>query len=595
MSIEQSPAAALTLRDVLRFVAGYWRRQPRRLGLIMVMLIGASLLETYLPTTLAALVGAVRNHDGNAVIVHRFDTFLLVYVAQMITFSLAFRWYNVFEPSVFKQVLDDAFAHIQRLSERFLINNFAGSLISRITRGRSQIESFEDRILLDIIPTIFIAVGSLGFLASQFPALAGFLALYIVALVFASGFMVVRVSGPPQAIAARAQDTANAQLADCIAGLSTTKSFAQEAHETARYAATTEILRQRTTEAYLLGNLSWTVQRVMLAGMLAILMGGGVWYVLHGRADVENLAYLTFAYSILQGYIRGLGDQIRRLLTSAYDLHGLINLMREPEDVADVPGARPLAVTRGGIRFESVTFTYPGKQRALFEGLSLDIQPGERVALVGHSGSGKTSFVRLLQRLYDVQSGRILIDGQDIARGTQRSLRQAIALVSQEPMLFHRSLRDNIAYGNPAASIDDVRSAARQAHIDDFVMSLPEQYETLVGERGIKLSGGERQRVAMARAILADRPILILDEATSSLDSRSERAIQQALKALTRGRTSIMIAHRLSTIMDADRILVFEKGRIVEEGTHDELLGRNGIYAGFFNLQSGGFINEDAE
>jgi ATP-binding cassette subfamily B protein len=207
--------------------------------------------------------------------------------------------------------------------------------------------------------------------------------------------------------------------------------------------------------------------------------------------------------------------------------------------------------------------------------------------LVGHSGSGKTSFVRLLQCLYPIQKGQIFIDGQDITQGSRFSLRSAISLVPQDPILFHRTLRENIAYGKPTASLEEIKMAAEQAYISQFIENLPQKYETLVGERGIKLSGGERQRIAMARAILANRPILILDEATSSLDSASERAIQDALHSLTRDRTSIMIAHRLSTILDADRIFVFDQGRIVEEGTHDDLVAKeNGVYAGFFKLQS---------
>jgi ATP-binding cassette subfamily B protein len=303
------------------------------------------------------------------------------------------------------------------------------------------------------------------------------------------------------------------------------------------------------------------------------------------------MAYLAYAYMIMQSYVQRLSFQIKDVLTASYDLHAVILLLQEAPEVPVEPKLPALAIGKGTIAFDAVRFTYPGKEAPVFDGLSVAIAAGERVALVGHSGSGKTTFIRLLQRLYELQQGRILIEGQDIATHSLDSLRSAIALVPQDPILFHRSLADNIAYARPEASRAEIESAARQAHIHDFIDTLPQRYETLVGERGIKLSGGERQRIAIARAILADRPILILDEATSSLDSVGERAIQEGLRSLTHGRTSIMIAHRLSTILDADRILVFDGGRIVEEGTHAQLLAvPDGIYARLFNLQSGGFI-----
>ncbi len=236
--------------------------------------------------------------------------------------------------------------------------------------------------------------------------------------------------------------------------------------------------------------------------------------------------------------------------------------------------------------FDDVTFHYGGHREPLYDGLSVDIRAGERVGLVGRSGSGKTTFVKLVQRLYDVSGGSILIDGQDIAEATQQSLRSQIAIVQQEPILFHRSLAENIAYGRPGASMAAIEQAARLANAHEFILRLPKGYGTLVGERGVKLSGGERQRVALARAFLADAPVLILDEATSSLDSESEALIQEAMERLMKGRTSIVIAHRLSTVRSLDRILVFDRGEIVEQGTHAALANRaGGIYRGLFERQ----------
>jgi ATP-binding cassette, subfamily B, bacterial len=265
----------------------------------------------------------------------------------------------------------------------------------------------------------------------------------------------------------------------------------------------------------------------------------------------------------------------------------LVAMHAQPYGVPDRKGASAMAVEAGEIAFENVTFHYGGHAEPLYRDFSLTIAAGEKVGLVGRSGSGKTTFVKLVQRLYDVTSGRIAIDGRDIAEATQSSLRSQIAIVQQEPVLFHRSLAENIAYGKPGASMARIVQAAKLANAHEFIMRLPKGYATLVGERGVKLSGGERQRVALARAFLADAPILILDEATSSLDSESEALIQQAIERLMQGRTTIVIAHRLSTVRAMDRILVFDRGVVVEEGSHEALLTReNGAYRALFERQA---------
>ena len=261
------------------------------------------------------------------------------------------------------------------------------------------------------------------------------------------------------------------------------------------------------------------------------------------------------------------------------DTEDVAAYMGIPPQVADAAGARDFLPGAGELVFDQVTFRYASQGEPLYERFSLTIVPGERVALVGPTGSGKSTFVKLIQRLYDVDGGEIGIDGQDIAQVAQGSLRRAIAVVPQDPALFHRTIAENIGYARPDATAEEIALAARRARAHDFIAALPRGYETLVGERGVKLSGGERQRVAIARAFLADAPILVLDEATSSLDVETEREVQAATDALMRGRTTIVIAHRLSTIRHADRILVFQNGRIVEEGRHGELVGKGGVYA----------------
>jgi ATP-binding cassette, subfamily B, bacterial len=268
-----------------------------------------------------------------------------------------------------------------------------------------------------------------------------------------------------------------------------------------------------------------------------------------------------------------------------------VGIIIRPHEITDLPEAQELVVTRGEIQFEKVKFTYPGGID-VFDGLDLTIRPGERVGLVGFSGSGKSTFVNLILRLYDIEAGRILIDGQDIRKVTQDSLRSAVSMISQEPMLFHRSLLENVRYGSLEATDDEVRDAARRAHADEFIESLPNGYNALVGERGVKLSGGQRQRVAIARALLKNAPIFFLDEATSSLDSITERQIQESIEQLMQGRTTIVIAHRLSTIAHLDRIVVFHAGKVIEDGTHSNLLQRGGHYARMWSMQAGGFLPE---
>ena len=346
---------------------------------------------------------------------------------------------------------------------------------------------------------------------------------------------------------------------------------------------------QRTWYRY---NYTSTAQLTVLLCFRASVIGGAVLLWMAGRATPGDVTYVLTSYYIIHAYLRDVGMHINNLQRSVNDMEELVAIHDEPIGIADAADAKPIDVQGGRIVFDDVTFHYGGHRAPLYDGLSVDIRAGERVGLVGRSGSGKTTFVKLVQRLYDVTGGRILIDGQDIAKATQQSLRSQIAIVQQDPILFHRTLAENIAYGRPGASMAAIEQAARLANAHDFILRLPKGYGTLVGERGVKLSGGERQRVALARAFLADAPVLILDEATSSLDSESEALIQQAMERLMKGRTSIVIAHRLSTVRSLDRILVFDRGEIVEQGTHAALTARvGGIYRGLFERQATEFIS----
>jgi len=365
------------------------------------------------------------------------------------------------------------------------------------------------------------------------------------------------------------------------------KGFGAEDREDRRLAKVVAKWRGRTRRTWVRGTVNGTTQGTMLLLLRAAVIGFVLILWSWGQASAGDVAFVLTSFFVLQGYLRDIGTHIRNLQRSINDMEELVDFQSQPLGIEDRPGAGPIAITQGRISFDDVTFHYGSHRTALYRDFSVEIEPGERVGLVGHSGSGKTTFVKLIQRLYDVNAGRILIDGQDISRVEQSSLRGQIAIVQQEPILFHRSLAENIAYARPSASQAEIEHAARLASAHDFITRLPKGYGTLVGERGVKLSGGERQRVAIARAFLADAPILILDEATSSLDSESEVLIQQAMERLMVGRTTLVIAHRLSTVRALDRLLVFDQGRIVEEGTHDALVRMpGGIYRRLFERQA---------
>jgi ATP-binding cassette subfamily B protein len=376
-------------------------------------------------------------------------------------------------------------------------------------------------------------------------------------------------------------------LADAISCNAVVKAFGAETREEARLARVVGKWRGRTYRTWMRVTNTGTTQAMGLIGLRALIIGAVLWLWWQGRATPGDVTYVLTTYFVIHAYLRDVGQHIRNLQRSVNELEELVEFHAEPIGVPDRGDASPIRIERGEVTFDRVTFHYGGHVSPLYRDFSVRIAPGEKVGLVGRSGSGKTTFVKLIQRLYDVNEGRVLIDGQDVAAATQASLRAQIAIVQQEPILFHRSLAENIAYARPDALMAEIVRSAELANGHDFIAALPTGYGTLVGERGVKLSGGERQRGALARAFLADAPILILDEATSSLDSESELLIQEAMGRLMRGRTAIIIAHRLSTVRAMDRILVFDRGRIAEEGTHAQLVRRErGIYKGLFEKQA---------
>jgi ATP-binding cassette subfamily B protein len=492
-------------------------------------------------------------------------------------------------------VARDAFARVQRFSSDWHANTFAGSTVRKITRGMAALDLYNDTVLMALLPSLAVLLGSMVLLGLHW----GLLGLVVALGGSVYVAMTVAFSTSYIAPAARVSNAWDSKLSGTIADSVTcnavVKSFGAEAREDTRLARVVSRWRRRVNRTWLRYNATNAAQLMVLLCLRASVIGGALLLWLAGRASPGDVTYVLTSYYVIHAYLRDVGMHVNNLQRSVNDMDELVAIHDEAIGVSDAVGADPIRVASGHVVFDDVTFHYGGHQTPLYTGLSVDIRAGERVGLVGRSGSGKTTFVKLLQRLHDVSGGRILIDGQNIADVTQQSLRSQIAVVQQEPILFHRSLAENIAYGRPGAGEAAIERAARFANAHDFIRRLPKGYGTLVGERGVKLSGGERQRVALARAFLADAPILILDEATSSLDSESEALITEAMERLMKGRTSIVIAHRLSTVRGLDRILVFDQGRIAEQGTHALLSRRSGgIYRSLFERQASEFMTSAA-
>jgi ATP-binding cassette, subfamily B, bacterial len=590
------------MRDVLGFLFRHWRREWRLVAGVSAAMIVATVADLFMPVFAGRLVDAVSTHAHSLLGLHA-ALWALGSMAALGVILVMGRYFALvgicyLTSRLMSRFARDAFWRVQRFSTDWQANNFAGSIVRRVTRGMWAVDLMDDTLLLALLPALLVLVGSSVLLGWHWPAMGAVVGtgavLYVTLSVALSLYYVA-----PAARLSNAQDTiVGGAMADAVTCNAVVKSFGAESREDERLAQIMGKWRRRTLRHWIRGTESGSMQQSVLLILRASVTGCAVWLWWSGRASAGDVTFVLTSYFVVHGYLRDVGQHVANLQRSVNDMEEMVAMHSHPLGVADRKGAKPIRIRKGEVLFDRVTFCYGGQTDPLFSEFTLRIAPGERVGLVGHSGSGKTTFVKLLQRLYDVTDGQILIDGQEIAAATQVSLRAQLALVAQEPVLFHRSLAENIAYGRPGATITEIEHAARLANAHDFIARQPKGYTTLVGERGVKLSGGERQRVALARAFLADAPILILDEATSSLDSESEALIQEAMHRLMAGRTAIVIAHRLSTVRMLDRILVFERGNVVEEGTHEELVRRpEGVYKRLFERQALGLlpdVDEDA-
>ena len=577
---EAARGRVLSNAQVLAFIAGHWRRRPRLFAATCALYLVAIAFELVVPRAAQGLVDAAARGAGHLTQAWRaWGLFVGVYVAFFVLRNLAIRVWTPFAAGTMAEMTNEGFARVQSFSAEWHAATFGGATVRRLSRAMWGYDLVADALVIWIGPALIILFGLSIQMVLRWPAVGAFSATMVVLYVASNVFFASRYVRPANLKSVALDSRIGGALADSIGGNATVKAFGAEAREAARIGAVVSDWRAATIRTWNRYTDTWLLHNLLLAGLQAGLTGLIVLRWAAGKASAGDVAFVVAAFMLMSGYLRNLGENIRMLQRGLADVEDVARYTRTLPQVRDVAEAPAFTGQSGEIVFENVTFAYDRATAPIYRDFSIRIAPGERVALVGPTGSGKSTFVKLLQRLYDIQGGRILIDGVDIARVTQGSLRRAIATVPQDPALFHRSIAENIAYARPDATLGEIALAARRARADQFIEALPKGYNTLVGERGVKLSGGERQRVAIARAFLADAPILVLDEATSSLDVQTEREVQAASEELMAGRTTIVIAHRLSTIRAADRILVFREGAVIEEGRHRELIARGGAYA----------------
>jgi ABC-type transport system involved in Fe-S cluster assembly fused permease/ATPase subunit len=580
-SINTNRADWQTLRSLFPYLMEFkWR-----VIVAMSLLVFSKLANVTVPLVLKEIIDAMDKTKSVLVV----PVFLVVGYGVLRLLSTLFGelrdavFANVTQRAI-RRVALKVFEHLHSLSLRFHLDRQTGGVSRDIERGTRGIGFLLNFTLFNILPTLLEIGLVAGILLKKYDvwfAIITFITLviYIAFTLFITEWrMVVRRTMNDL------DSKANTRAIDSLLNYETVKYFGNEQYEANRYDHhmehwETAAVRNQTSLALLN-----SVQSVIIAIGITTLMLLAADQVVKGKMTVGDLVLVNVFMIQLYMPLHFLGFVYREIRHALADMEKMFSLLHENREIADAPDAATLQAGSAAVKFEQVSFSYAPDRQILFD-VSFDIPAGHKVAVVGASGAGKSTLSRLLFRFYDVQQGRILINGQDIRKVTQTSLRAAIGIVPQDTVLFNDTIYYNIAYGRPDASREDIMAAAQAAHIHDFIESLPQGYESMVGERGLKLSGGEKQRVAIARAILKNPAILIFDEATSALDSKSEKAIQAELRAIAQNRTTLVIAHRLSTVVDADQILVMDKGRIAERGTHRELLAHGKLYAQMWNLQ----------
>ncbi len=597
------PLAPLQRSTVRRTLARFWdvtRMRPGIAALAVITSAGYIALLTYANTYVMGLI--VDRVQASPVPSDRVAEVFGPYVLALLlvnAFGQAFS--KLQDYAVYKLQINGNY-HLSRLcfdtlsnqSMTFHTSRFGGSLVSQTTRFTSGYSALVDVVVYSLIPTVASVVCTFATLAPVVPGYMAILTVLLVTYVAIATHLYHKILPLAQKGAA-AQNRLSGVLSDAVTNILAVKTCGREDYEKGLFEDAAQQAREadsRSMHATMRrGFTTSTIITVIMLVVSIFVAGGNAWFGISAGTLVMMFTY-TYQLSMRFNYINSMMQRINRALGDASEMTRILD---EPRLVEDAPDAQPLEVDRGRIDFEHLSFAYRDAARGekVFSDLTLHIPAGQRVGLVGRSGSGKTTLTKLLLRLDDVQGGHVYVDGQDISLCSQQSLRRNIAYVPQEALLFHRSIRENIAYGRPGANDDEIWRAARLANAAEFIERLPEGLDTMVGERGVKLSGGQRQRVAIARAILTDAPILVLDEATSALDSESEALVPDALENRNAGHTAIVVAHRLSTVAALDRIVVLADGRIVEDGAHAELAHAGGEYERLWDRQTGAFLESD--
>lgn len=584
-----------SLAQVAAFMWRHWASQPVKLaffGLFFATAVAADLAFPFASARLVEALSAGPTADGQRAAAWGYGLVVALTLAFYMSRNIGVRFWIPFASANMERIVRDGFRDVQRFSADWHADNFAGATVRRVSRAMNAYDVISDTLVWYMLPAAAVLIGVTAMTFVQWPIIGVFTGGAILAFVLTAYLMSRFYIAAPLRRYIKADTAIGASLADAVTSNATVKAFGAEAREQARFDSVVQHWTVEANRTWRRSTDSWVLQNMLLFILQAGLLGLVLLEWSNGRATAGDAVFAITSFLLVSGYLRMLGENVQNLQKGIADIEDVVAYALEQAEVVDRPGARAFEPRSGHVAFDQVSFGYKNAADALYSDFSLEISPGETVALVGPTGSGKTTFVKLVQRLYDIDAGAIRIDGQDVRAVTQASLRQSIALVPQDPALFHRSLRENIAYAKPDASMYEIIDAAKRARAHDFIAKLPFGYDTEVGERGVKLSGGERQRVALARAFLANARILILDEATSSLDVETERDVQAAMAELRQGRTTIVIAHRLSTIREADRILVFNAGRIVEQGKHAELIDARGLYAKLNAMSRGDMLTD---